>query len=337
MKIVKNISLQPHNTFGISRLASHFVAVNNEEELLAALDFAKGNKLSIFILGGGSNILITKDIEGLVIKIAIKGISKLEENQEEVFVEVGAGMVWHDFVRYAISQGWGGVENLSLIPGTVGASPMQNIGAYGVELKEVFHQLQAIEIENLEWKTFDSKSCQFGYRDSIFKQWAKDRYIITSVTFRLWKKPSFNIEYGAIKKTLEEDGIDQLSLEAISKAVVKIRQSKLPDPKEVGNAGSFFKNPVIDEKRFGFLKKEYPGLPGFPQSDGIKIPAAWLIEQAGWKGKRFGQVGVHPKQPLVLVNYGNADGDAILALGKEIASDVAEKFGINLHPEVNIL
>ncbi|WP_114750737.1 UDP-N-acetylmuramate dehydrogenase [Pleomorphovibrio marinus] len=337
MKIVKNVSLQPHNTFGIARLASNFVAVKEEEELLEALDFAKANKLPIFILGGGSNILITKDIEGLVIKIAIKGINKLEENQDEIFVEVGAGEVWHDFVLYAISQGWGGVENLSLIPGTVGASPMQNIGAYGVELKEVFHQLHAIEIETLERKTFDGKSCQFGYRDSIFKQWAKGRYIITSVTFRLWKNPSFNIEYGAIKKTLEEEGVHQLNLEAISKAVIKIRQSKLPDPREVGNAGSFFKNPVIPNEKFELLKKDYPDIPGFPQSDGIKIPAAWLIEQAGWKGKRFGQVGVHPKQPLVLVNYGNADGSAIETLGREISKDITEKFGINLHPEVNIL
>jgi UDP-N-acetylmuramate dehydrogenase len=337
MKIEKNVSLKPYNTFGIDKVASHFTAVTTEEELLEAIRFAKSHQLPLFILGGGSNILLTTDIAGLVVKIDLLGIDITEETHEEVVVTVGAGVVWHDFVLHTISQGWGGIENLSLIPGTVGASPMQNIGAYGVELKETFLELQALEIDSLQKHTFDKSSCDFGYRDSIFKRRAKGKYIITSVCFKLSKMPKFNVEYGDIKRTLENQGIKDLSLEAISKAIIQIRQSKLPDPKEIGNAGSFFKNPVVPKEKFRDLQGMFPNIPGFPQHDGVKIPAAWLIEQAGWKGKRRGSVGVHPKQPLVLVNYGGAVGGELLALSKEIAKDIEQKYGVTLKPEVNVI
>jgi len=337
MNIQENISLKEFNTFGIDKKAKFFIEVHSAKAVVEALDFAEGKGLPIFILGGGSNILLTRDIHAVVIKINIKGINLVEENDTEVLVKVGAGEGWHDFVLKAINNEWAGVENLSLIPGTVGASPMQNIGAYGVEIKEVFHSLEAIDRNSKETVTFEHLACKFGYRESIFKNVAKDKYVITHVNFRLQKKPNFNISYGAIAQILQENQIDDLSLKAVSDAVIHIRQSKLPDPRVIGNAGSFFKNPTISIEQFDKLKSKHPNIPGYENEEGIKVPAAWLIEQAGWKGKRFGQIGVHAMQPLVLVNYGHGDGLEIAKLSEEIQHDVMDKFGIELSPEVNFI
>lgn len=337
MNIQENISLLPYNTFGIDKKARFFVQAKTEEDVKSAVHRSKALNVPVFILGGGSNILLTKDIEALVLKIEIEGIRVISENNEEILVEVGAGENWHQFVLYCIENNWGGVENLSLIPGTVGASPMQNIGAYGVELKEVFHQLKAIHRETLEEKIFDWNTCHFGYRESVFKNELKDQYIIVKVVFRLSKKPVLHTEYGAIKQTLEDMGISSPNIKNISDAVIHIRQTKLPDPKMIGNAGSFFKNPTISKNQFLALKEAYPDIPSFPMNEGVKIPAAWLIEKTGWKGKTFGKIGVHKNQPLVLVNYGGGDGAEIWELSKKIQDSVKQQFGILLHPEVNFI
>jgi len=337
MKIQENISLKEFNTFGLDKKAKFFIEVHTNEDVLQALAFAEERNLPIFILGGGSNILLTQDINAVVIKINIKGLELISEDDEGVTVKVGAGESWHEFVLKAIKNEWAGVENLSLIPGTVGASPMQNIGAYGVEIKEVFHSLEAIDRKTKEILIFDHQQCQFGYRESIFKNIAKDKYIITHVNFRLYKTPTYNTSYGAIAQTLKDLNIGELSLKAVSDAVIHIRQSKLPDPKLIGNAGSFFKNPTIPVAQFTALKSKNPDIPGYENEDGVKVPAAWLIEQAGWKGRRFGQIGVHEFQPLVLVNYGQGDGKEIVELSKKIQADVYQKFGIELHPEVNFI
>lgn len=307
------------------------------DELKKALHWAKSQKIKPLILGGGSNILLTQDQDALVIKIELEGIEVIKEDEETYHVAVGAGVNWHQFVMTSIANNWAGVENLSLIPGTVGASPMQNIGAYGVEIKDVFHSLKALNKETLDLEEFDAAQCQFGYRESVFKHDLKGKYVICSVVFCLRKKPDFHTEYGAIQETLEASGVNELSLKAISEAVIQIRQSKLPDPKEIGNAGSFFKNPTITTEQFEVLKNHYPAIPGFPNEEGIKVPAAWLIEQCGWKGQRFGEIGVHSKQPLVLVNYGDGDGNEIKKLAEKIQQSVAEKFDISIHPEVNFL
>lgn len=282
-------------------------------------------------------MLFTRNPEGLVVLNKIKGTEVLEENTDEVLVKVGGGTTWHDFVLYTIAQGWGGLENLSLIPGTTGAAPMQNIGAYGVEIKDTFHALEAVNRADGSLRTFKTNDCQFGYRSSVFKTSERDKWVISSVTFRLNKNPRFNTSYGAIQETLEARGTTTLSLQAVSDAVVHIRQSKLPDPKQIGNAGSFFKNPVIEEAHFNKLKQEFPAIPSYPQEDGIKVPAGWLIEQCGWKGHRRGQVGVHDKQALVLVNHGGAQGSEIKKLSEDIQASVKEKFGIELEAEVNFV
>jgi UDP-N-acetylmuramate dehydrogenase len=337
MNILENISLKAYNTFGIDKKAKYFSIAHNLEDLKELLKWAKSNEEKVLILGGGSNILLTQDLDCLVIKIEILGITLLEETPDEVLIEVGAGVIWHDLVLYTIDQNWGGIENLSLIPGTVGASPMQNIGAYGVEIKEVFENLKALDRNDFSIRKFESPDCNFGYRESIFKHEMKDQFIIYSVTFRLQKSPDFKITYGAIQQTLQEKGVKELNLKAISDAVISIRQSKLPDPKEIGNSGSFFKNPTIPDSEFEKLKEKYPDIPGYKNEGGTKVPAAWLIEQAGWKGKRFGDVGVHQNQPLVLVNYGNGSGEEIVALSKKIQMSVFDKFQIELSPEVNFL
>ncbi len=337
MNIQESISLKPFTTFGIDQKAKYFTRVGTLSELKAALLAAKEKQLPVFILGGGSNILLTRDIDALVIKLEIKGINLVKEEGDQLFVEVGAGEMWHELVLHSISQDWAGLENLSLIPGTVGASPMQNIGAYGVEIKDVFDSLQAMHRETLEMHSFDAEACQFGYRESIFKQTLKDQYVITSVTFRLSKTPKFHLEYGAIREVLAANGIEQPSIRAISDAVIQIRQSKLPDPKEIGNAGSFFKNPTISNTQFEALKAAYPSIPGYPSAEGVKVAAGWLIEQAGWKGKRMGDVGVHAKQALVLVNFGGGSGKELKNLSEQIQASVFEKFGIHLQPEVNFI
>ena len=337
MNIQESISLKPFTTFGIDQKAKYFTRVGTLSELKAALLAAKEKQLPVFILGGGSNILLTRDIDALVIKLEIKGINLVKEEGDQIFVEVGAGEMWHELVLHSIAQDWAGLENLSLIPGTVGASPMQNIGAYGVEIKDVFDSLQAMHRETLEMHSFDAEACQFGYRESVFKQTLKDQYVITSVTFRLSKTPKFHLEYGAIREVLAANGIEQPSIRAISDAVIQIRQSKLPDPKEIGNAGSFFKNPTISNTQFEALKAAYPSIPGYPSAEGVKVAAGWLIEQAGWKGKRVGDVGVHTKQALVLVNYGGGSGKELKNLSEQIQASVFEKFGIHLQPEVNFI
>lgn len=337
MNIQKNASLKEFNTFGIEKKAEYLIQVSSNQEVIQALQEAKKMKLPVFILGGGSNILLTRDIPGMVIKMNIKGFDILREDENHVWVQVGAGEIWHDFVKKAIASDLAGVENLSLIPGTVGASPMQNIGAYGAEIQEVFETLEAIDLQTFEKVIFDHAHCAFGYRESIFKNKAKNKYIITRVVFRLNKIPKFNISYGALQETLDKMGIQKLSLASVSNAVIQIRKSKLPDPALIGNAGSFFKNPTIPISQFESLKKIYEQLPGYPNDNGMKVPAAWLLEKAGWKGKTFGEIGVHKHQPLVLVNYGKGDGLAIKELSEQIQKDILEKFGILLHPEVNFV
>lgn len=337
MNIQKNVSLEEFNTFGINKKAKYFTEATTDQDVINALNEAEKLGAPIFALGGGSNILLTQDLEALVIKINIKKIQPIKEDEDHIWVRVGAGEIWHDLVLHAISSNWAGIENLSLIPGTVGASPMQNIGAYGVEMKEVFDSLEAVNIQSRQIETFNYNQCEFGYRESIFKNKFKGKYIITHVIFRLNKKPVFNVSYGAIQATLDQMGVTDLSLDAVSKAVINIRQSKLPDPKVVGNAGSFFKNPTIEKNQFQHLRQAYPEIQGFENETGVKIPAAWLLEKAGWKGKTFGEIGVHHQQPLVLVNFGKGDGEAIKALSRDIQRDIQEKFGILLQPEVNFI
>ncbi|SFE39996.1 UDP-N-acetylmuramate dehydrogenase [Thermoflexibacter ruber] len=338
LPIQQDFSLQAFNTFGIEAQARFFAEVQSNEDLMSLLFFKGFKNIHRLILGGGSNILLTQDFEGLVIKIGIKGIEKIREDEESVWVNVGAGENWHEFVLYCLDNGWNGVENLSLIPGTVGAAPMQNIGAYGVEIKEVFDSLVAINMTNGELRTFTKEECKFGYRESIFKNELKNQYAIVNVTFRLTKKANFNISYGAVAQTLADMGVTTLSAKAISQAVIKIRQSKLPNPEQIGNAGSFFKNPEISKQLFEELKEKYPSIPSYPiDEQRVKVPAGWLIEQCGWKGKRIGNTGTHKDQALVLVNYGGATGQEIKSLAEQIQQSVVEKFGICLSMEVNII
>lgn len=337
MNIQKNVSLKDYNSFGINKKARFFTEVASVQEVVEALNQAEKLQLPILVLGGGSNILLTRDVEALVIRINIRGIQLIREDTNHVWVKVGAGEVWHDFVLHAIASDWSGVENLSLIPGTVGASPMQNIGAYGVEIKEVFENLEAINILTKEIEIFNYEQCEFGYRESVFKNKLKNHFIISHVLFKLNKVAAYNVSYGAIQDTLKSMGITELSTKAISKAVIQIRSSKLPDPGVLGNAGSFFKNPTIENSHYESLKKNYPGIPGYENEKGIKVPAAWLLEQAGWKGRSFGNIGVHKHQPLVLVNYGGGDGEDIKNLSQEIQRDIKAKFGILLQPEVNFI
>lgn len=338
MIVQKDVQLKPFNTFGIEATAKYFIevsSINQLQEILQSPDYQSTERL---ILGGGSNMLLTKDFDGLVIKIAIKGFEVVNENEDNIWIKAGAGLGWHDLVMQCVNQNYAGMENLSLIPGTVGAAPMQNIGAYGIEIKEVFEELQALEIATGEIKTFDKAMCNFGYRESIFKHEAKGKYIILNVTFKLNKKPTFHIEYGAIKDTLAEMNISEMSIKSISDAVIHIRQSKLPNPAEIGNAGSFFKNPEIPNTQFEALKAQFPTIPAYPVSETTtKVPAGWLIEQAGWKGQRFGNIGVHAKQALVLVNYGGGKGQEIKELSQKIQASVKEKFGIQLSAEVNFI
>lgn len=337
MILQEGISLQAYNTFGLNVKARLFMQVENIEDLQSILKEAKFKGTPKLFLGGGSNILFTKDFDGLVVKLDIKGIEKVKENDDYVWIKVGAGENWHKLVLYSIEQNLGGIENLSLIPGTVGAAPMQNIGAYGVEIKDTFHELEAVNVASGDLKTFNNEECEFAYRHSIFKGIQKDQLVIASVTFRLAKKPVFNTSYGDIRTTLQKSE-KEISLRSISDAIIEIRQSKLPDPLKIGNAGSFFKNPVVDTSLFNSLKKDYPGIPGYEQPDNlVKVPAGWLIEQCGWKGKTIGNVGVHENQALVLVNRGGAKGEEVKQLAESIIASVADKFGIALSPEVNIV
>jgi UDP-N-acetylmuramate dehydrogenase len=329
-------SLRDLNTFGIDVKARAFARFSNVGELKEILS-SNGEKLPLFILGGGSNVLFTKDVDALVLRNEIKGIDKVSEDDDHVLLRVGAGEVWHDFVRYCVENDLGGAENLSLIPGSVGASPMQNIGAYGAEIKDFFVSLEALEIASKELRTFSAQECAFGYRESVFKRNLKDRFVITHVVYRLKKKPVFNTSYGAIASELSEMGNPELSVGAVSQAVTNIRNSKLPNPKELGNAGSFFKNPVVSKQTYEKLSEQYPDMPHYAQADGTeKLAAGWLIEQSGWKGRRVGNCGVHTKQALVLVNYGGATGKEIYDLSQAVLDDVYTKFRVRLEREVNI-
>lgn len=337
MQISHNISLKPYNTFGIDANAKHFVSVASIEELVKVLELPEyPHKL---ILGGGSNMLLTKDQDILVIHINIKGISIVSETDDSVMVKVSAGENWHDFVMYCIDKDFGGIENLSLIPGNVGSAPIQNIGAYGVELKDTFWSCEAMSLQSRTIKTFTKEDCQFDYRNSIFKQEAKGQYIITSVTFKLTKQHhNLHINYGTISSQLEATGIDNPTIRDISKAVIAIRTQKLPNPKEIGNSGSFFKNPIITKSQYLSLLESFEDMPSFEVSENeIKVPAGWLIEKAGFKGKRFGDCGVHKHQALVLVNYGNAKGADILKLAELIQNTIKRIFDISIEAEVNIL
>ncbi|WPO91879.1 UDP-N-acetylmuramate dehydrogenase [Chryseobacterium sp. HR92] len=335
----ENFSLKPYNTFGVEAKARYFTEVNTIDELKETLVFSKTQSLQLLLLGGGSNILLTKDFDGLAIRLNLKGISEERINENEVLVTANAGENWHKFVMYCLQKNFGGLENLSLIPGNVGTSPMQNIGAYGTEIKDIFVSCQVLDLESLELTTFNLEQCRFGYRDSIFKQEGKGRYIILEVTFKLTQKDHhIKTEYGAIKSELENLGIENPTIQDISKAVINIRQSKLPDPKEIGNAGSFFKNPTIPLVQFEDLKQRFKNIQGYPNGDMVKVPAGWLIEQCGWKGKQIGNVASHKLQSLVIINAtGNATGKEIFDFSTEIINSVKEKFGIELEREVNII
>ncbi|MEI6507716.1 MAG: UDP-N-acetylmuramate dehydrogenase [Bacteroidota bacterium] len=338
MFIQQNISLKHRNTFGIDAYTKEFVEISKVEELVVLVGSFNLTERKFLVIGGGSNILITKDFDGMVIKNTIKGIEKIKEDTDFVWVKSMAGEVWHEFVLYCIGNGYAGLENLSLIPGYVGAAPMQNIGAYGAEIKDTFDALEALEIESGEIISFTNEQCKFGYRESIFKNEAKGKYIIVSVTFKLSKNPKLNISYGAIQQMLEKNGVSNPSIKDVSDAVIAIRKSKLPDPLILGNAGSFFKNPEISEEQFLKLKSQFSEIVGYPVASGnIKLAAGWLIEQCGWKGKQVGNTGAHKDQALVLVNYGGATGNEIWSLAMDIQKSVQEKFGVTINPEVNIV
>lgn len=335
----KNFSLKPYNTFGVDANAEYFVEANSVDELTAALQYAQSQNLPVLFLGGGSNILFTKNFEGVAIQLNLKGISEKILNENEISVTAKSGENWHEFVLYCLNKNYGGLENLSLIPGNVGTSPMQNIGAYGSEIKDVFTECKVLNRKTFEIEVFDLAKCRFGYRDSIFKQEGKDKYVILEVSFKLTTQNHFiKTEYGAIKTELNNLGIENPTIQDVSKAVINIRQSKLPDPKKMGNAGSFFKNPTIPLQQFEKLQQQFENIQGYPNGDSVKVPAGWLIEQCGWKGKQIGNVASHQLQALVIVNAtGNATGKEIFDFSTMIIDSVKEKFGIELEREVNIL
>lgn len=336
--IQENISLKAYNTFGIDATARFFCEIFTIADLQAILSDLSWQEMPKLALGGGSNLLLTQDFPGLVLKMKIPGIQKTGENDEHVWLTVGAGVDWHDFVLYCLDHQYAGVENLSLIPGTVGAAPIQNIGAYGVELTRVFDHLLAISVDNNTLQIFHHADCHFGYRESIFKNKLKNQYIIVNVTLRLNKKPEFHVEYGALRHALSESSPTELSIKKISDIVINIRKQKLPDPKVIGNVGSFFKNPLITIAQFQSIQIKHPEIPHYAaDSEHYKIPAAWLIEQCHWKGYRINDVGVHPHHALVLVNYGQGSGRDLQNLAKKIQDSVWEKFAVKLLPEVNII
>lgn len=336
--IEENISLKPFNTFGLDVNARFFIRITNKEEVrkIYSEKIVSGERK--LIIGGGSNILLLADFDGIVIKNEIKGIEITREDNDFVWVSAGAGENWHEFVLYCIDKNWAGIENLSLIPGCVGAAPMQNIGAYGVEVKDVIDSVYTLQLDSLEECIFSNQECKFGYRESIFKNEEKGKYFITRVIFKLSKKPDFKIKYGAIEEELKKEPEIPISIRKISNAVIRIRESKLPNPKEIGNAGSFFKNPEISKSLAEKLKEQYPNLVYYPVNDNIvKVAAGWLIENAGWKGYKKGDFGVHKNQALVLVNYGNATGKEIVELSNQIIDSIQKKFGIQLEREVNLV
>ncbi len=336
-QILTNYSIKKYNTFGIEALVEEFVEINSVQELKEILSLSKDKE--IFILGGGSNMLLTQNISSRVLFINIKGIEIVNQDNDFVLVKVSAGEIWHDFVIWAIDNNFGGIENLSLIPGFVGATPIQNIGAYGIEIKDVFESCTAIHIKNQEERTFFADECNFSYRESVFKQELKNQYIITSVTYKLTKRNhKISTSYGVINDEISKLGITTPTIRDISNAIISIRKSKLPDPKILGNSGSFFKNPIIEKETYNKLKSTFPDMPNYFVSESlVKIPAGWLIEQCGLKGYREGEAGVHDKQALVLVNYGKASGSDVYNLSKKVQKSVFQKFGITIESEVNII
>jgi UDP-N-acetylmuramate dehydrogenase len=338
METAKNFSLKRFNTFGVEASAGAFINAASEDEMFEILSVKELKSLRIFILGGGSNILFTKDYNGLVIKNSIPGIEIIEEDESTVTIESGAGVIWNDLVNYCVERNLGGIENLTLIPGTAGAAPIQNIGAYGEELSETFVSLRGFYIENALPAIFHKSDCQFGYRDSIFKKELKDKFVITKIRLQLSKDPEIKTGYGNVKEELENTGKKEFTIKDISDAVAKIRREKLPDPAVTGNAGSFFKNPELRPEEYNQLRRIYPEVKGYHLENGkVKISAAWLIDRAGLKGYRKGNTGTHPKQPLVIVNYGGAAGEDILHFAKEVKRTIYEKFEIVLEEEVNVV
>jgi UDP-N-acetylmuramate dehydrogenase len=338
MLLQEHFSLKNLNTLGINAQTRYYVRIHGIQQLQQLLLTPQLRQHPRFILGGGSNVLFLNNFAGIVMHMAIGGITVVQEDREHVWVRAGAGVNWHTLVLHCVQQGYAGIENLSLIPGTAGAAPIQNIGAYGVTLSDVFESLEAIEVHSGTVHTLHSKDCAFGYRDSIFKNTHSNRYIIASITLKLHKRPTFQTTYGTLESTLETMGVRELSIKAISDAVIRIRQSKLPDPALLSNAGSFFKNPIITQLQFEQLKWIYPNIPGYAQpEDQVKVSAAWLIEQCGWKGATRGAVGVHKQQALVLVNYGDGTGQDIYQLAQAIQQSVKERFNIEITPEVSLI
>ncbi|WP_345949046.1 MULTISPECIES: UDP-N-acetylmuramate dehydrogenase [unclassified Mucilaginibacter] len=337
LHIQENVSLKKFNTFGIEALARYFVEINHEQDLVELFSDNRWLTVERLVMGGGSNMLLVNDFSGLVIRLNIQGITQQTEG-DTVFVETGAGEVWNDLVMYCVERGFAGMENLSLIPGSVGASPIQNIGAYGVELKDVFESCRAFEIVTGQFKTFGKEDCQFGYRESVFKSALRGQYIITSVKFKLSLTPQLNISYGAIEQELANRGITQPTIKDVSQVVSAIRVSKLPDPSTIGNSGSFFKNPVIPAAQFQKLYEQHPAVSYYPAGEGfVKLAAGWLIEQCGWKGKAIGHTGTWKNQALVLVNHGGATGKEVYDLSSQIIDSVYTRFGVMLEREVNII
>ncbi len=338
MEILNNYSLKNLNTFGIDAIAGKFCSIHTDLDFFKLMKTVEwtGRKM---LLGEGSNVLFTSDFKGLIVKNELKGIEIVEQEDDNIYLKAYSGENWHSLVLYCVQHNYGGIENLSLIPGTVGAAPLQNIGAYGVELKDAFVSLNAINLESGEKKEFTNDECRFGYRNSIFKNELKGKYFITDITLRLTKQHHlYSTEYGAIREVLNTTNGSMLSIRKVSNAVISIRESKLPDPAKIGNAGSFFKNPVIDLIDYEGLRAEFVSIPGYKVNEkSIKVPAAWMIEQCGWKGKRVGNIGVHDKQALVLVNHGGGNGSEIWKLAKDIQASVADTFGIELQPEVNVI
>ncbi|MGE5426171.1 MAG: UDP-N-acetylmuramate dehydrogenase [Bacillota bacterium] len=339
LNIQKNINLGPFTTLKIGANASFFAIIRTEDDLREAILFAKGKNLPIMVLGGGSNMLLAGSIRGLVIKNELKGVRVVKESGASAWVEARSGEWWSALVYFAVERGWGGAENLYFVPGTVGAAPMQNIGAYGVELKDIFYSLRAIDLKTGKEKIFKAEECRFGYRDSIFKNKYKGKYFIASVTLKLSKRPKLRLDYGDIRKMLDEKGIKKPSILELAEIIRQIRDSKLPNPAILPNAGSFFKNPEIAKKDFLRIQEKFPEIKNYPASKPslVKVPAGWLIEQAGFKGKRFGAVGMYDKQALILVNFGGASARQALALVKKVQAGVYKKFGVSIQPEVNII
>jgi UDP-N-acetylmuramate dehydrogenase len=338
MELLRDADLRPLTTFGVPARAAYLGRFDDADQLRTLLSLPALHGVPHMVLGGGSNVLFTRDYEGAILLNEVPGIAVVHEDSDHVWVRAGAGVTWHELVRWTVERGWGGLENLSLIPGKVGAAPMQNIGAYGVELKDHFHELEALRTSDGEVVTFDADACAFGYRESFFKREGRGHFVILHVTFRLDRSPALHLSYGTIRQELEKRGVHAPTVADVSAAVIAIRRSKLPDPAELGNAGSFFKNPVVPVELANRIRQAHPDLVSYPASEGmVKLAAGWLIERAGWKGHRANGHGVHKDQALVLVNHGGATGQAVYDLSEQILSDIRAKFGVDLEREVNII